>query len=256
MVPPADAWFLEHPLRAWWRICAPPQVTAFVCPRTEDDVTDSEINALFAAKVEKGIFRPVLRHVTGSDPEERLAEAVALVFEMFRRYARRGVLLDDPILVVACRRRAVDLGRYLVHGEQRKRDVLDPRNYTEGRVQVLRVDGLTDEGGDFHAEEDPEVVVGLRQGLAYDPTPVLVSAIDLQTWVAALPDEDRAVLAARYAGNSLAETGAVVGCSTSAAFSKLRRLGAELAARAGVSLRRKPRKARARVLGHGSACPA
>jgi DNA-directed RNA polymerase specialized sigma24 family protein len=133
--------------------------------------------------------------------------------------------------------------------------VLDPRNFTEGRVQVLRVDGLPGEDDDFHGEEDPEVVVGLRQGLAYDPTPVLVSAIDLERWAATLRDEDRVVLGLRYSGCTLTETAAAVGCSTSAAFSRLRRLGAELAQRAGVTIRRKPRKRRASALaGQPAAC--
>ncbi len=48
-------------------------------------MTNDEINQKFAEKVARGIFRPVIRHITGADPEERLAEAVALTFELYAK---------------------------------------------------------------------------------------------------------------------------------------------------------------------------
>lgn len=218
-------------------------------------MTNEEIRELFEEKVRRRIFAPVERFVTGSDREERVAEAIALTFELFARRARAGVLLDDAVLVLHCRLRAVDLGRHLVKGGQRLRDAMDPRNFHRGRLELLRIDGLPDQDGDFKAEEDGNVVIGLAEGLAQDPTPAILSAIDLERWAATLRDEDRTVLGLRYSGCTLTETAAAVGCSTSAAFSRLRRLGAELAQRAGVTIRRKPRKRRgSAVAGQTAPC--
>ncbi len=209
-------------------------------------MTDIDINDLFAQKVARGIFDPVARHITGNDREERLAEAVAMTFELFARKARAGVLLDDALLVHHCRLRAVDLGRQLVHGGQRKRDVMDPRNYHQGRVEVLHLDGLPDEDGAFPGEEDLAVHAALVDGLTRDPRPELDSALDLTSWLATLPAGDQAMLAARYEGRTLDEIAKVRGVTISPVFQRLKRLGAELAARAGVTLRKKTRKARSR----------
>lgn len=204
-------------------------------------MTTDEICELFDQKVRAGIFRPVIRHVTGNDPEERLAEAVAMTFEMFQRYALRGVLLPDAILVHHCRLRATELGRAFVRGGQRKRDVLDPRNYHEGRLELLHLDSLPAPDGGCRGEEDAALVVGLADGLAQDPTPMLIGAIDLGRWVRSLSAGDRALLALRAAGHTLAEIGEAQGASTSKVFARLRRLGTELAARAGVTIPARPR---------------
>jgi hypothetical protein len=215
-----------------------------------------EIKAAFEKKVRAGIFRPVIRHITGNDPEERLAEAVAMTFELYARKAKAGVVLDDAVLVHHCRLRAVDLGRQLVKGGQRLRDAMDPRNYHRGRLEVLRIDGIPDEDGDLHGEEDGNVVIGLADGLAQDPTPRIIGAIDLADWARTLPEGDRAVLAARYEGHTLKETAEAMDSSISAVFSRLKRLGGELAHRAGVTITKKPRKRRAHGLGHELPCPA
>jgi hypothetical protein len=219
-------------------------------------MTTEEIRGEFEKKVRAGIFRPVIRYVTGSDPEERLQEAVALTYELFARKAMGGVLLDDALLVHHCRLRAVDLGRHLVKGGQRARDAMDPRNYHRGRLELLRIDGLPDEDGDFKAEEDGGVVIGLADGLAHDPTPALIGAIDLANWTRCLPERDRAVLAARYQGHTLQETAAATDSSISAVFARLKRLGTELAHRAGVTIPKKPRRRRTHAVGHGLPCPA
>lgn len=215
-----------------------------------------EIRRRFEAKVHAGIFQPVIRFISGCDPEERLQEAVALTYELWARKARDGVLLDDALLVHHCRLRAVDLARHLVRGEQRARDAMDPRNFHRGRLELLRIDGLPDEDGDFKAEEDGGVVIGLADGLAHDPTAVLIGAIDLEKWTRCLPERDRAVLAARYQGHTLLETAVATDSSISAVFARLKRLGAELAQRAGVSIRKKPRKRRGPAVNHGLPCPA
>jgi DNA-directed RNA polymerase specialized sigma24 family protein len=219
-------------------------------------MTDEEIREQFENKVRAGIFRPVIRHITGSDPEERLAEAVAMTFELYQAKARQGVLLDDALLVHHARLRAIDLGRQLVRGGQRLRDAMDPRNYTRGRLKLLRVDGLPDEDGDLQGEEQGDLVIGMADGLAQDPTVRLISAIDLASWASSLPPTDRAVLAARYQGCTLQETAEAMDSSISAVFARLKRLGGELAQRAGVTIRPKPRKRRAPRLGPELACTA
>jgi hypothetical protein len=199
-------------------------------------MTHAEINQKFAEKVARGIFRPVIRHITGNDPEERLAEAVALTFELYAKKARAGVELDDALLVHHARLRAVDLGRQLVRSGQRKRDALDPRNYHQRRVEILRIDGLPDEDGTFRREEDAEMVIGLADGLAQDPTPKIIGALDLASWADTLAPGDRAVLAARYEGHTLKETAEAMGSTISPVFARLKRLGTELARRAEIEL--------------------
>src|SRR5512138_3785705 len=192
--------------RAPWRSCAPPgPLGRRVCAWSRT-MTTEEIREQFEMKVRAGIFRPVLRHITGNDPEERLAEAVAMTFELYARKAKAGVLLDDAVLVHHCRLRAIDLGRQFVKGGQRLRDAMDPRNFHRGRLELLRIDGIPDEDGDFKTEEDGNVVIGLADGLAQDPTPRIIGAIDLESWARTLPEADRAVLAARYQGHTLQET--------------------------------------------------
>jgi hypothetical protein len=221
-------------------------------------MTEQQIRSAFEEKVRRGIFRPISRHISrASDIEERLSEGIALTYELYARHARQGVFLDDALLVHHCRLRAADPGRHLVRGEHSALDVLDPRPYLTGQVEVVHVDGLPDQDGDFQGEEDGTVVVGLAEGLAQDPTPRIIAAIDLARWAATLSVRDRALLIARYEGRTLSEAAAATGSSTSCAFAQLRRLGQELAARAGVTIARKPRKERVRArAGQGQPCPA
>lgn len=175
-------------------------------------MTEEEIRITFEEKVRRGIFRPVVRRIHGPDPEDRLAEAVGLVFEEYQRAARRGVLLEDAVLVHACRLRAMDPGRQLVKGSQRRRDALDRRNQRDGRVEILHLD---DE----------------LEALHHDPTPDLIGAIDAMTWAAGLRASDRTMIAARLQGYSLREVAQAAGVSTTFAFTRLRALGTELARR-------------------------
>lgn len=219
-------------------------------------MTNDEINQKFAEKVARGIFRPVIRHITGADPEERVAEAVALTFELYAKKARVGIELDDALLVHHARLRAVDLGRQLVRSGQRKRDALDPRNYHQGRVEILRIDGLPDEEGAFRREEDAEVVIGLADGLAHDPTPKIIGALDLASWADTLAPVDRAVLAARYEGNTLKETAEAMGSTISPVFARLKRLGTELARRAEIELGPRSTRHRPPPVRPAMPCPA
>lgn len=184
-------------------------------------MNDAAICAAFTDKVKRGIFEPAARRIPDDAREDRLAEAVAMTYEMFATYARRGTVLPDPILVHSCRQRAHDLGRYLVRAgdARRARDVFDPRNFLEGRVEVLHID---------HADHDDDPLLGLAAELALNPTRRIVSAIDLCAWLDDLDGDDVDVLAMRMAGFTLDEIGEALDCSTSGAFARCRRLGGDL----------------------------
>jgi hypothetical protein len=67
----------------------------------EEPMTEQEINERFTAKVRRGVFRPVARHLTNlAEAEDRLSDAIAQVWWMYRCYAvERGQahFLDDPL---------------------------------------------------------------------------------------------------------------------------------------------------------------
>ncbi len=163
-------------------------------------MTQQEIRIAFDQKVRRGIFKPVARHITGLDAEDRLQEAICMTFEMHARYAERGQVLNDAILVHSCRLRAVDLKRRFVHDDaQPARDVMHPLNYTQGKVEVYRLDGMLDDDGGFLPESDAEACVpGLATALQVNPQRDIISAVDLEAWVASLPDADRELHLRRY----------------------------------------------------------
>jgi hypothetical protein len=105
-----------------------------------------DVKDLFAAKVRAGIFAPVARHLREDLAQDRLAEGVALTFQMYAKSVAEGAPMDDALLVHACHLRAIDLGRRVAgaQGARSKADVFDERNYKEGRVEVLRFDEIDD----------------------------------------------------------------------------------------------------------------
>lgn len=216
----------------------------------------SIVNQQFDRLMRKGAFNGIRRFIRAGDSDDRLSEGIAQALELALRKAARGESMDDALVVFAARRRALDIRRRFVKGGQPRRDVMCHANYVDNKVQVVHLDGLEDEEDGWRGEGDVGLQVAWAAALTEDPCERILSALDLETWVETLREDDRAVLRLRYSGCTLTETAAAVGCSTSAAFARLRRLGAELAQRAGVSLRKKPRKARARGLGPGAACPA
>jgi hypothetical protein len=129
-------------------------------------MTQAEANAAFDEKVRKGIFKPVARHLT--DPttaEDRLQIAICLTWLMFSVYAlQKRKVLSDRILVHSCRQRAVDLDRDFIpaDGGCRNQDVLDPRPYRDGKVEVHRLE--LDDGPDRTLE------------IAYCPIPAITPA--------------------------------------------------------------------------------
>lgn len=180
---------------------------------------DSSAQDLFADKVSRGIFNPVARHLREDLRDDRLAEGVAQVYEMFARKAERGIEVSDAILVHACHLRAGDLGRHLARGTHSKRDALDERNYTGGHVEVLHL-GL----------DGDDASLGYAAPLTNNPTTNILSALSLERWLSELSPRDRLMLALRQAGHTLAEIALELGVSTSAVFSRLKVLGRQLEA--------------------------
>ncbi len=201
------------------------------------------VNEQFDRLMRKGAFKPILRFVTGADAEDRLQEGIAQTFEFALRKAARGELMDDPLVVYAARLRALDIRRQFVKGGQPRRDALHRANYTDGRTEVLHLDGLGDESEGWPREGDVGLQVAWSAALTENPTDKLNSAIDLNAWLASLGAGDRALLADRLAGLSLQEVADRADLPLTVAFRRLRRLGEGLAARAGIKVVRKKRRA-------------
>ena len=191
-----------------------------------------DVKHLFAAKVRRGIFRPVARHLREDLVEDRLAEGIGMAFEQYMHSVAECRPMPDAVLVRACQLRAIDVGRRLAgtSGARPRSDVYDERNYNDGRVELLRLDGLLDDG------DEQQGLVGWAELEAQNPAKKLASAVDLERWLGRLTQEDRMMLALRQAGHTLGGIGAAMGRSTSAVFKRLRQLGVELAEVAGVEV--------------------
>ena len=191
-----------------------------------------DVKQSFADKVARGIFNPVARHLREDLVEDRLAEGIGMAFEQYANRAARGEVMNDAVLVLACHMRAIDMGRRLAgaYGGQPKRDVYDERNYKNGAVEVLRLDGLLED------HDDEGTALGIAEADVANPARRLVSAIDLEAWLSSLPAEDRLLLALRQAGHKLEEIAEVTGGRASPICQRLRELGRELAERAGIEL--------------------
>ena len=189
-----------------------------------------EINAAFEEKVRAGMFNPVARHLTNPDTaDDRMQEGLALNRKMYRdRIVNRGLVLDDAILVHACRQRACDLSRQLVraNGTHRYRDAMNERAYHDGKVDVLRLDAWVED--DSEDEKRPEQI-GLAQEECCSPEHKMNSAIDLEEWLGGLSDRDYSIMQARIGGYSLHRIASDLGVSTSPVFARAKKLGLELA---------------------------
>ena len=173
----------------------------------------------FTQKVCKGIFRPVKRHLSETAIDnDRYEEGLASAWNLYSKKATVGETVPDAILVHHCRLRATDLSRNLVgNGGRRREDVLDPRSYSRGKVELANF------GEVGHA------VLGQTS-----PEGDLVSALDLQAWLLELADKDRKIVTGKAEGLTLKEIGRKVGMSFSGVRGRLQRLGEELAERAGL----------------------
>jgi len=194
-------------------------------------MTLESIRSSFDEKVRRGMFRPITRRLHADMAEDRSQEALALTYQNFKRHAEQGRILDDAVLVYSARQRAEDLGRQIVPcgGKARKTCVLDPRNFHEGKVEVLRLERLVQ----GHCEAD---TVGLAEATVSNPVRRMVSAIDLQAWLASLREADQQLLSMKMAGHSLEVIGKLLNISTSAVWARSRELGYELAERAHVEV--------------------
>jgi len=200
-------------------------------------MTDAEINQEFTRKIERGIFRPVARHLTNfASAEDRLQDAICQVWLMYRRYiVEKGKILDDAVLVQKCRWSACDLGRSFVGagGRKRKGDVLDPRSFRDGRVQVLRLEGVSDEQS---SDGDRDLQVGYAEYMANNPARKIRSAIDLERWVGDLSGIDQFVMCEKYRGCSTAEIAAALSMPYGQVYARTKQKGLELAQRAGIRI--------------------
>jgi hypothetical protein len=186
------------------------------------------IRSSFDLKIRSGMFKPITRRLHADMAEDRAQEGLALTYEIYRQHALQGDVLDNALLVFSARVRAEDLGRNVVrcNGRARKFCVMDERNYHEGKVEMLRLSGILAD------QQNEENVLGLAEVLAANPVRKIVSAIDLQAWLAELSAEDRQLLSMRMAGCGWNEIGNELAISGSTAWARCRRLGYELAERA------------------------
>ncbi|HQP36700.1 MAG TPA: hypothetical protein PLI95_16050 [Polyangiaceae bacterium] len=176
----------------------------------------------FEGHVRRGIFQPVSRHIP-HDAEDRMQDAIAQTWAMYRRYAERGQDIEPAILVHSCRLKAQDIGRHFANdGTQKKRDVFDKRNYLDGRVALIDID-VPDR------DADADVIPGFAEAMAMNPTRKINSAIDLTAWLETLHARDRKMLELRAAGHTWEETGAAVGMPLRSAYGRCQKLGMELA---------------------------
>ena len=207
-------------------------------------MTESEVNLEFTDKVRRGMFNPVQRHLT--DPilaEDRLQDAICQTWRMYRSYALdKGKVLDDGILVHSCRQRATDLARAFVPagGRQPSLDVMSPVAYRAGKVEVLRLDGINLEN-DNDLPWCPQV--GWAEEEALRPERNLNSALDLEAWLGDLTHRDRHLLEAKAAGIDTTQIAADLGQPYGVVYRRQKKLGRELAARAGVRIRQSGRRA-------------
>ncbi len=205
----------------------------------------ADLRRTFEDKIKRGIFKPIERFLHKDIREDRMQDALGLTWRLYADHAARGEILDDALLVHACRLRAIDLSRYVAQCDsgQRKRDVFHLRNYNAGQVEVIRLAHVheeenEDEGHRLDKRTKP-ISVGFAELRCTNPTRKIHSAIDLNAWLAELPAEDQHMLELRAAGYGLEEIAREFGVSTSNIFIRCRNLGLALAERAGISV--KPR---------------
>ena len=192
-----------------------------------------------------GLFDSIRATLTNEvEAEDRMAEGVAHAWRECRRRAERGQDTDPALLYHICRLRAHSIGRRIVcNGTRRYHDAYDRRAYRDGHVELLRLGGLTDD-----MEEDQEqTLVEATAQQRYAPEDWLISALDLERWIADLTTEDRGLIHARMSGDTLSEIAADLHVHTSTACRQIRRLGLDLAERAGIEIPksnrgRKPQK--------------
>ena len=132
------------------------------------------------------------------------------------------------------RRTIASLLQFVPGGRRRRsQDVLDPRAYRDGKVQVLRINGIAD---DQNAEGDKSLQVGLAEEMAASPERKINSAIDLEAWIGGLTFRDQALMERKMAGFETSQTAHELGLPYGRTWRREKQLGQELAQRAGVRI--------------------
>jgi len=192
----------------------------------------------FEKKIRRGIFNPVARFVHENIREERMQEALGFTWALYKRHAEAGDVLDDALLVHACRLRAIDLSRHLASGDrtQRLKDVFDQRNYNRRRVEVM---GLGEYVAEF--EDNPQIDnqesnadIGRARSRSLNPTGRIISAVSLNEWLQELAPRDRELIELRAAGYDLDESAAKLGISRFGVCRRVKELGEFLVKHAGM----------------------
>ena len=198
-----------------------------------------QINEQFEDKVRRGIFNPIRRHLKiAHEAEDRWQDAVCQTWSMYRRYAEKGEVLSDAILVHSCRQRATDLGRRFtgtLGAHRTNQDVMDARAYRDGLVRVYRLNGTHDD--EQIDETDRAIEVSLAESLTVAPEDQWISAIDLERWVGEQCFQDQGIMAGKMEGKTTKEIAHETHLPYLVAWRKEKELGHELADRAGVKIK-------------------
>jgi len=190
----------------------------------------------FDALVRRGVFRPVERFVCRDrDADDRMAEGIGACWAWYAREAALGHEPDVALCVHVVRLRALDRSRSVVpRGRRPALDAYDAAGRPSCRVEMRRLDEVRDDDEDQERREDPSLGIA-RIGVA-NPEPNIASALDLSSWLDALASADRQMIEMRGAGFKLAEISKTTGRSVASVFRTTRRLGLDLAERAGVEV--------------------
>lgn len=201
-------------------------------------MTRQELNEKFDQKVRNGMFRPILRHLTDENTaEDYLQDAVCQTWQVYcRNIEEKGKVLDDALLIHACKLRAVDMSRRFVGADGarcRNQDVLDKRLYRDGKVMVLRIDGFQDEQT---PDGDRQVQIGWAEATNITPEREMNSALDLETWIGDLPFKDQDLMKLKYLGHGCRDITNKLDLPYMPTYRRIRQLGHDLADRAGVHI--------------------
>jgi len=209
-------------------------------------MTPAEVNETFTEKIERGIFHPVLRHLTRlQDAEDRYQDALCRIWQDYRSAALRGIPVDDAALVCGLRRKCFDVTHRFSSecGRGMRRDVMGAMAINLDGLEILRLDGGYDDDDADRPLSFIDDVSAERQSHLEDH---LVSALDLDQWTAGLAAADKAIITGKFIGRTDLESARRLRCGLSTVNRKARRLGLELAQRAQipVTVCVKPRKPR------------
>ncbi|MBI5488782.1 MAG: hypothetical protein HY905_15715 [Deltaproteobacteria bacterium] len=200
-----------------------------------ENIATSAARDQFESIVRSGALRVCERAVYYSnDCDDRVQEGLAQCWAWFRQQAMLGHTPDVALVVHVAKLRTKDRGRRFVSGDGTRwgEDVYIQQ---ERGVDLRRLDGVPDHDDDDERHEDRSLGLA-RPGIA-SPEANVLSAMDLGAWFATLSATDGDMLELRYEGFGLEEVGKATGRSTVGVFRRCRRLGVELAERAGISLR-------------------